>query len=361
VSDPSTDPSPDRPPSRPFADAVRLASAARATAAAVAGWQIALVVVAALLALLFFVGLVVSSTSSAVIGGRQVCSVAGVGREVPANYVTWLQRASTRYRLGPRGFAVVAAVHKVESDFGRSTLPGVRSGTNSAGAAGPGQFLAVTWAAYGVDADGDGRRDVYSVPDSVFATANYLHASGAPADWRRAVFAYNHADWYVDEVLSQADRYQGRVSCRLVGTPGTGGSTVQLGRIDWNDTSGAWGGSQKFAELAVRLGRHHGCSVVSAKRPTQNTESGNISDHWTGARHSYAVDLDSCSMSYPGGAADLTARDIAAAFDLPAHTGVVDAYRGRYRIQLLWQTSVGGDHFNHVHLGIRNLCCLARG
>ena len=42
-----------------------------------------------------------------------------------------------------------------------------------------------TWATYGVDANGDGLKDIYSVPDSVFATANYLHASGAPGDWRR--------------------------------------------------------------------------------------------------------------------------------------------------------------------------------
>ena len=79
--------------------------------------------------------------------------------------------------------------------------PGVHSGTNSAGAAGPGQFLFSTWATYGVDANGDGRKDIYSIPDSVFATANYLHASGAPGDWRAAIFAYNHAEWYVEEVL----------------------------------------------------------------------------------------------------------------------------------------------------------------
>jgi hypothetical protein len=127
----------------------------------------------------------------------------------------WLQRASARYRLGPRGFSIVAAIHEVESDFGRSPLPGVRSGTNSAGAAGPGQFLAETWAAYGVDGDGDGRRDIYSVPDSVLVTANYLHASGAPRDWHAAIFAYNHAEWYVQEVEAKAARLGGEVICTV--------------------------------------------------------------------------------------------------------------------------------------------------
>jgi hypothetical protein len=125
--------------------------------------------------------------------------------------------------LGPRGFAILAAVHEVESDFGRSTLPGVRSGTNFAGAAGPGQFLAATWAAYGVDADGDGRRDVYSVPDSVFASANYLRASGAPDDWHGALFAYNHAEWYVQDVLEASRRFgAGTLVCRPATSPQLG-------------------------------------------------------------------------------------------------------------------------------------------
>jgi hypothetical protein len=109
---------------------------------------------------------------------------------------------------------IVAAVHAVESDFGRSTLPGVHSGTNSAGAAGPGQFLLSTWQTYGVDADGDGRADPYSVPDSVLATANYLHASGAPANWHAAILAYNHAEWYVTEVLEKAEALDTEVSCK---------------------------------------------------------------------------------------------------------------------------------------------------
>ena len=175
---------------------------------------------AATLGLLLIVGLFVASAPGAG-GGRQLCTLAGAsGQPIPANYLPWLQRAASRYSLGPRGISIVAAIHKVESDFGRSDLPGVRSGTNSAGAAGPGQFLASTWAAYGLDADGDGRRDRYSVPDSVFATANYLHASGAPGDWRDAIFAYNHAASYVEAVLQTADAFGTEIVCRA--NPGLG-------------------------------------------------------------------------------------------------------------------------------------------
>jgi hypothetical protein len=333
-----------------------LALAARAALAGV-GVKVGLAVLAGLLGLVLFLGLFVSAAAPLPGTARQVCQVQGrSGADIPSAYVPWLERASARYRLGPRGFAILAAIHKVESDFARSPLPGVRSGENSAGAGGPGQFLAPTWAAYGVDADGDGAADRYSIPDSVFATANYLRASGAPRDWRAAIFAYNHATWYVDDVLRQAEAYQGELACRLLGAAS---GPVSLGRLDWSDTSGPWGGAEKFADFAARLARREGCSVVSAKRSTESTLSGGVSDHWSGATHSYAVDLGECDLSFPGGAADRAARAIAAAFDLPAHTGVVTAIRGRYRIQLLWQTYVGGDHYNHVHVGVRNVCCAA--
>jgi hypothetical protein len=87
--------------------------------------------------------------------------------------------------------------------------PVVRSGENFAGAGGPGQFLARTWERYGVDGDGDGLKSRYNPVDAIPATANLLRQSGAPADYRRAIFAYNHASWYVDEVLTRAARYRG--------------------------------------------------------------------------------------------------------------------------------------------------------
>jgi hypothetical protein len=194
----------------------RLVPIARIGVGAGAGWKVALFVVAAILGLLFFISLFVASISSAV-GEGSVCTVVGRnGEAIPASYVPWLERAATKYELGPRGFAIVAAVHKVESDFGRSTEPGVHSGENGAGAGGPGQFLQSSWEAYGVDADGDGVANRYSVPDSIFATANYLHAAGAPQDWYGALFAYNHADWYVEEVLATAANFSARQVCHPV-------------------------------------------------------------------------------------------------------------------------------------------------
>lgn len=178
------------------------------------GLKVALAVAAALVGLLMFIGLFITAASSAVGQSAEDCGVAGkASSEVPANYVPWLAQAAQRYHLGPQGFAILAAVHFIESDFGRSRLPGVARGTqNSAGAMGPGQFLAESWPPFGVDGDGDGDKDVYSIPDSVFATANLLHTSGAPQNWHDALFAYNHAEWYVQEVLEAAERFQGAVA-----------------------------------------------------------------------------------------------------------------------------------------------------
>lgn len=190
---------------------------------AIDSWKVALVLIVGIVGLLGFASLFVAASSSAV-GGGSICTVVALdGQEIPASYVPWLEKAATKYELGPRGFAIVAAVHKVESDFGRSTEPGVHSGENGAGAGGPGQFLQGTWETYGVDANGDGVANRYSIPDSIFATANYLHASGAPKDWYGALFEYNHADWYVKEVLATAANFSASQVCHP--------ATSQLGEL----------------------------------------------------------------------------------------------------------------------------------
>ena len=185
----------------------------------IGGWKIGLVLALVFLILLMLTGLFVAVSGGSIGEGSTACVVVGKnGDQIPANYVPWLEKAAAKYKLGPRGFAIVAAVHKIESDFGRSPLPGVSSGENEAGAGGPGQFLAATWDGYGVDADGDGAKDRYSVPDSIFATANYLHASGAPKDWYSAIFAYNHADWYVEDVLRESQNYSAEQTCAASAT-----------------------------------------------------------------------------------------------------------------------------------------------
>jgi hypothetical protein len=100
-------------------------------------------------------------------------------------------------------WTTLAAVGKIESGHGAN------NGPSSAGAVGPMQFMPKTWTAYGVDANGDGRKDAWNQVDAVFGAANLLCANGAGrGNEYGALFAYNHADWYVRKVLAVKSAYE---------------------------------------------------------------------------------------------------------------------------------------------------------
>jgi murein DD-endopeptidase MepM/ murein hydrolase activator NlpD len=108
------------------------------------------------------------------------------------------QRAGATYGIP---WQVLAAINKVESNFGRNMGP------SSAGAIGWMQFMPSTWQRWGMDADGDGVADPWNPHDAIFAAARYLAAAGGRSDIARAIFAYNHAQWYVDEIVGLARLY----------------------------------------------------------------------------------------------------------------------------------------------------------
>ena len=93
---------------------------------------------------------------------------------------------------------VLAAINSVETDYGRNLS------VSSAGALGWMQFMPASWAAYGVDANGDGKADPYNPADAIFTAAKYLKAAGGSNDLHAAIFSYNHAEWYVSDVLKRA-------------------------------------------------------------------------------------------------------------------------------------------------------------
>ena len=108
------------------------------------------------------------------------------------------QRAGTGYGVP---WQILAAINKIESNFGSNMGP------SSAGALGWMQFIPDTWMRWGMDADGDGIANPWDPEDAVFAAARYLAAAGAHDDLSRAIFAYNHAQWYVDDVLALAEEF----------------------------------------------------------------------------------------------------------------------------------------------------------
>jgi hypothetical protein len=102
-------------------------------------------------------------------------------------------------------WTILAAIGQLESDHG------VNVGPSTAGALGPMQFMPETWAAWARDGDGDHKADIMNPYDSVYAAAAYLCWNGAGrggSSLAQAVFRYNHADWYVKEVLALALLYR---------------------------------------------------------------------------------------------------------------------------------------------------------
>jgi hypothetical protein len=146
---------------------------------------------------------------------------------IPPVVLALYQAAATRYRLA---WTLLAGIGMEE------TSHGLNQATSSAGAQGLMQFLPATFAAYAVDGNADGRATITDPADSIYTAAAYLVASGAlrgPDGVRAGLFAYNHAEWYVGDVLFYAHAYGGGQV--LAGTsdcgPGTGDGNPALGLV----------------------------------------------------------------------------------------------------------------------------------
>src|SRR4051794_4072568 len=170
----------------------------RAVVFAVAGGGAAVAAMAAALVAWFAI---IAGGLPSISCGSAVSQPLHGGQPIPSELVPIFNTAAVRYQLGAAGPAILAALTKVESDFGR------RLGPSTAGAVGWTQFMPDTWDRYGTDANGDGVASPNDAEDAITSAARYLKASGAPGDWRRALFSYNHADWYVARVLRQAEDF----------------------------------------------------------------------------------------------------------------------------------------------------------
>ena len=136
-------------------------------------------------------------------GTPRLNSLATPAARIPAPIKSLYVAAGKKYQLP---WTLLAGIGMEETAHGRTTA------TSTAGARGLMQFLPATFAAHGVDGDGDGRTSITSDADSVFSAANYLTRSGVTkgeTGVRAALFAYNHATWYVNDVLYYAHAYGG--------------------------------------------------------------------------------------------------------------------------------------------------------
>ncbi|WP_231618455.1 lytic transglycosylase domain-containing protein [Fictibacillus sp. 23RED33] len=123
------------------------------------------------------------------------------GEAAPKEYIPLYKAAGERYGVD---WFVLASIHKIETSYSRIPLM-----VSSVGAQGHMQFMPPTFAAYGVDGNGDGKRSPWNLEDAIFSAANYLSHSGYKKDIRKAIWHYNHAERYVNDVLETATQIRG--------------------------------------------------------------------------------------------------------------------------------------------------------
>ena len=182
---------------------------------------------------------------------------------IPANYLQLFQQAGHTYGLP---WVILAGIGQVESDDGRSSLPGVHSGANAFGAAGPMQIgiggaAGNTWggapvhpasdpvAGVATDANGDGIASVYDPADAIAGAARYLVAHGVQSNVSGAIFAYNHLSSYVTDVLHWASVYAGGGFTVSPAAGGAGGGVVTATQCLMNAAAVGTGGGPRDAQI----------------------------------------------------------------------------------------------------------------
>lgn len=123
------------------------------------------------------------------------------GELVPEEFMPIYQAAAQQYGVD---WNVLAAIHKVETDFSRHPTM-----ISSANAVGHMQFMPATFRAYGVDGNNDGIRDPWQLEDAIYSAAKYLSSSGYKTDIRKAIWHYNHSESYINKVLGTAAGIRG--------------------------------------------------------------------------------------------------------------------------------------------------------
>ncbi len=190
-------------------------------------------------------GTVVVGSATAMFGvGAQPAATSAATAAIPPAMLTLYQEAAATCTGLP--WTVLAAIGTVESDNGQSTLPGVHSGANAAGAEGPMQFEPATFAEYAepVPSGGADPPSPYDPADAAYAAARLLCANGAEGgvDIPGAIFTYDHSASYVQQVLTLAQSYGGVTAAAVDVSISTAGAVALQWALAQIGTPYIWGG-----------------------------------------------------------------------------------------------------------------------
>lgn len=183
--------------------------------------------------------------------------------------------ASKEYNIDP---TILAGIYQIETDFGAN------QNVSTAGAQGPMQFMPETFAAYGVKAPGGtGAPDIQDPADAIYSAANYLAANDGATDIDKALFAYNHADWYVDEVKANAQAFASPLWAKAGGAdaavaPSIVRPTVKKGEVIGTPYQGTHTLGNWQSDNAIDIAVPTGTKVVAARSGVVDKVTGNNND-----------------------------------------------------------------------------------
>ena len=240
--------------------------------------------------------------------------------------------ASKKYGVDPE---VLSAIYGIETAFGTNT------NDSSAGAQGPMQFMPETFASYGVRAyNRKGAPNVQDTADAIFSAANYLSASGYARDPRQAIFAYNHADWYVNDVVENSKGFESKLWRAAAGTKAPKKFKKQPGN---------WAGSGHVGRKVIGKQLMSGASSIKEERDNVPGSSG-TSWHDVDTKDAWAADLPATGPAGEQLAKQLAKRAGIKGYHTGDYTEWTSPKHPGYTFQILW--AVDG-HYDHVHFGTR--------
>lgn len=308
-------------------------------------------------------------------------------RDIPADFLTLYQQVGAKYHIP---WEILAGIGREECDHGRNSDPSCTphpgasgpGAANSAGAAGPMQIgiggaAGDIFSARGVDFDGDGNTGAHDPADAIATAAvNLIKDKSAPVGagidaYRTAARAYNGtgpaAEAYADRVIADAHTYATGANA-VADSGGCSGD----GGLDYSGATGkvtvAPGADRPGAPIQPIVLQYVSAMAGLAGRPiiittgtnhSQYTVDGNVSDHWDGHAADLGMAANGGTDDGPVGDTIMTACLVLAgepsgrARSEAVAGGLYTLVHNGLRIQCIWKTDEGGNHYNHVHVGVR--------